>query len=256
MVLLRSSVFRVRIHDHDVDVGPSSFLQSVIDAADRAVDRVRAQERAWTVARVMENVAFDKALTALPPYMCALMQNLKPDEQNEFTEKIEKLRTGKQSDQVKVLTLGLLAMNQMGEGVLRAAVDSLAVEIRRAAERTSNAAVEAADAAKVAEERAAAAVTAAAMTAAAVPPEVPAEVKHAAAEATSAAVEAADAARAASDRTEVTAETALDTEAAVAASEGRATEHQRRATAGAGAESSDAVAPVPQTHLNGGPNRT
>ena len=73
MVLLRSSVFRIHVGEQDVDVGPSSFLQSVIDAADRAVDRLRAQERAWTVARVMENVAPDKVLTILPSYTSALM---------------------------------------------------------------------------------------------------------------------------------------------------------------------------------------
>src|SRR5262249_19720627 len=75
MVLLRSSVFRARVGDQDVEIGPSSFLESVMNAADRAVDRLRAQERAWTVARMMENVVSERALVVLPSYIVALMQN-------------------------------------------------------------------------------------------------------------------------------------------------------------------------------------
>ena len=56
------------------------------------------------------------------------------------TESVRKIRDGEQSAQVKALTLGLLAMNYMGEGVLRAAVESLATEIRRTAEQAFDAA--------------------------------------------------------------------------------------------------------------------
>ena len=144
MVVLRSSVFQVRVGDQDVAVGPSSFLESVISACDRAVDRLRAQERAWAVARVMEGVSSEKAMTVLPSYISALMQNLNQTEQGDFESRIEKIRTGKQSDQVKALTLGLLAMNYIGEKVLTAAVQSLAAEIRLAAATTADAAAQAA----------------------------------------------------------------------------------------------------------------
>jgi methyl-accepting chemotaxis protein len=145
MVILRSSVFQVRVDDHqDVAVGPSSFLESVMAACDRAVDRLRAQERAWAVARVMEGVSSEKAMTILPAYISALMQNLNPNEQGDFESRIEKIRSGKQTDQVKALTLGLLAMNYIGEKVLTAAVQSLAAEIRLAAATTADAAAQAA----------------------------------------------------------------------------------------------------------------
>jgi hypothetical protein len=140
MVLLRSSVFQIRVNGQDVGVGPSSFLHSVIDAADRAVDRLRAQERAWAVARVMEGVSSEKAMRVLPSYISALMQNIKPEEQGAFDEKVKRLSSGSESEQVKSLILGLLAMNYTGEGVLRAAVTSLAAEIREATETASDSA--------------------------------------------------------------------------------------------------------------------
>jgi hypothetical protein len=91
MVVLRSSVFRVKVGEQNVDIGPSSFLQSVIDAADRAVDRVRAQERAWTVANLMQNVAADKVLELLPSYLQALMQNLPENDKKKFCEEVKEI---------------------------------------------------------------------------------------------------------------------------------------------------------------------
>jgi hypothetical protein len=147
MVVLRSSVFQIRVGDgqdrQDVAVGPSSFLQSLLDAADRAVDRLRAQERAWAVASMMQNVSTAKALDLLPPYLSALMQNLNPDEESNFDERIQKLRDGPGGAELKAHRLGLIAMNYMGEGVLRAAIESLPIKLREAAEETSSEAVKA-----------------------------------------------------------------------------------------------------------------
>lgn len=145
MVLLRSSVFRIRVgSDEDVEIGPSSFLLSLLNAADRAVDRLRAQERAWTVARIMENVAHDRALAFLPAYITALMQNLSPEDQGRFSEGVKRIRDQEgPSEQVKALTVGLLAMNYAGEGVLQAAVFSLASEIgQKTAEKAQEASSE------------------------------------------------------------------------------------------------------------------
>ena len=66
MAFLRSAVFVVRAGDQDVGVGPSGFLQVVLNATDRAVDRRRAGARAHEVARAMSGVSFEKAAEALP----------------------------------------------------------------------------------------------------------------------------------------------------------------------------------------------
>jgi hypothetical protein len=65
MALFRSSLFTVRAGDRDIGVVPGSFLQIFRDAADREVDRVRADARGTTVAKRMEGIDYRKATRAL-----------------------------------------------------------------------------------------------------------------------------------------------------------------------------------------------
>ena len=130
MAILRSSLFTVRVADQDVAVGPSSFLQIVLTAADRAVDRLRAQARGTSVYRVMAGISFAKAHAALPAYCLALMQNLSTEEQAQFGREIDALRGSQMDDRIKILVLGLALMNVVGEDVLDSAVKSLGQELR------------------------------------------------------------------------------------------------------------------------------
>ena len=133
MVLFRSSLFVIRVGDQDVAIGPSSFLQIVLGAADRAVDRLRGQNRALTVARVMKDVSFNKANVALPTFCLALMQNLSDEDQKAFARQLAALTTAPMNDYFKSLSLGLAIMNIMGEDVLVSAVNSLAAQIKETA---------------------------------------------------------------------------------------------------------------------------
>src|SRR4051812_34693313 len=96
----------------------------------------------------MEGVSARKAMATLPSYISALMQNLNPEEMVRFQQRLERLRASAESDQVKALILGLFAMNYAGIGVLRAAVDSLATEIRQTVEKTADGASDTVDLAR------------------------------------------------------------------------------------------------------------
>ncbi|MGA3044104.1 MAG: hypothetical protein ABSF54_25290 [Bryobacteraceae bacterium] len=76
MAFFRTSLFTVRAGDRDIGVGPGSFLQTLREAADREVDRVRAHARGATVAKRMQGVDFQRAVQVLVPYCLALMQNV------------------------------------------------------------------------------------------------------------------------------------------------------------------------------------
>lgn len=130
MAIFRSSLFIVRAGDQDVGVGPSGFLQVVLNAADRAVDRRRAGARAGEVSRAMDGVAFAKASEALPSYCLALMQNATEDEKVALANQVTLLRDAHMEDRAKSLALGLALMNVVGRGVLEAAVLTLREEIR------------------------------------------------------------------------------------------------------------------------------
>ena len=131
MGLFRSSLFKVRAGDVDIGVGPSSFLQVVLNAVDREVDRLRAEARARQIGAIMAGVTFSKAAVALPTICLALMQNLPKEDQEQLGRQIQALQAPAVSDDgVKALALGLYLMNVVGRDVLAAAVASLGSKIK------------------------------------------------------------------------------------------------------------------------------
>ncbi len=133
MALFRTSLFVVRAGDRDIGVGPAGFLQIFLAAADRGVDRSRAQERAARVTELMKGVDYAKAYAALPPYCLALMRNVPAEEQQELDNALALLDKEDVEDDIKVRLLGLELINVVGEEVLEDAVKSLGAEIRKQA---------------------------------------------------------------------------------------------------------------------------
>jgi hypothetical protein len=129
MAFFRSSLFTVRAGDRDIGVGPAGLLQIFLAAADRGVDRLRAQSRASKVAVLMKDVDYAKARRALPAFCLALMQNVPPEEQQELAKALAVLDQSDVTLSIKSRLLGLEVMNVVGEDVLKQAVDSLGAEI-------------------------------------------------------------------------------------------------------------------------------
>ncbi len=131
MALFRSAVFTVRVHDEDVSVGPSALLSSLLAAADRGVDRVRAQHRSAETRRMMSRVSFESSRLALPTLCLALLQNVSAEDQRDLRTAVDALAASDMTDPQKALNLGLLLMNIAGPEVVGAAVETLGVEIER-----------------------------------------------------------------------------------------------------------------------------
>jgi hypothetical protein len=130
MALFRSSLFVRRIGDRDIGVGPSSFLQVFLNAADAEVDRRRAVVRASSINRIMQDVDYAKAFNALPPYSIALMQNLADDVQRDLRKALELLDKDPMAPELKTRVLGLELANVVGIPVLEQAVNSLGDKIQ------------------------------------------------------------------------------------------------------------------------------
>jgi len=130
MAFFRSSLFVIRAGERDVGVGPNGFLQIFLAAADRAVDRKRAEARSDAVAKVMKGVDFTKAIDVLPPFCLALMQNVSPEDQQVLKRVVEDLARRNQDSNVNSLLLGLELINVVGIDVLATAVKSLGDQIR------------------------------------------------------------------------------------------------------------------------------
>src|ERR1043166_4607068 len=65
MAFFRTSIFTYRVGDQDIGIGPVAFLQVILKASDRAVDRLRADARAAAVETAMAGVSFNRAQAAL-----------------------------------------------------------------------------------------------------------------------------------------------------------------------------------------------
>jgi hypothetical protein len=129
MALFRSSLFVRRVGDRDVGVGPISFLQVFLNAADAEVDRGRAVDRAAKVTAVMKNVRYEKAQKVLPPFCLALMQNLSDDVQRDLARSLQLLDGNSMPSDQKTRLLGLELVNVVGLAVLEHAVSSLGDQI-------------------------------------------------------------------------------------------------------------------------------
>src|SRR5262245_2753584 len=132
LAIFRSSLFQVRVGNTDVGVGPVAFLQVILAATDRGVDRKRASDRADKVVRIMKDLDFEVAYNALPPFAIMLMQNLTLEDKNALGDQVAGLGNAESEvpDQAKVLNLGLLLMNYVGEEVLEDAVRGIRGQLK------------------------------------------------------------------------------------------------------------------------------
>jgi hypothetical protein len=129
MAVFRSSLFLYRVGNKEVGIGPVAFLQVVLEATDRGVDRHRAQARSEWVRRNMVDLEFKDVAIALPAYAIGLMQNLSQQDQSVLSDRVNDVRTSPQDERMKVMSLGLLVMDAVGEDVLEEAVLTVRKEL-------------------------------------------------------------------------------------------------------------------------------
>jgi hypothetical protein len=118
MALFRSSLFLLPVGDDTIGIGPSTMLQSFLDAADRGVDRTRARRRAKAVRKSVAPISYSDASEALPALCLGLVQNPSDADQVKLSEAAQALTRSNFSDEVKLYLLGLAIMNFGGSSVL------------------------------------------------------------------------------------------------------------------------------------------
>jgi hypothetical protein len=131
LLFFRTSLFKLRVGESDLSVGPSIVLDTLLAAADRAVDRVMAAPRVEIVHKLMAGVSFAKAAVILPAHCLALMQNVSSEEAQRITGVVNSLRASNDMpDKIKAFNLGLALLTVVGEQVLSTAVTSLRTDLQ------------------------------------------------------------------------------------------------------------------------------
>jgi hypothetical protein len=131
LLFFRTSLFKLRVGDDDLAIGPSIVLDTLLGAADRAVDRVMAEPRAQFVHKLMGDVSFEKGAAILPAHCLALMQNISSDETQRIVGVVNSLRANNEMpDKIKSLNLGLALLTVVGEEVLQTAVHGLEADLQ------------------------------------------------------------------------------------------------------------------------------
>lgn len=125
MAVFRSALFVVRLGNDDVGVGPIAFLNVILRAVDRGVDRKRASDREKAVVDIMRGLAYDEVKISLPAFAAQLMQNLSLQDVEELGKAVQETADPKLPENTRTLNLGLVLMDAVGEGVLRDAVRGL-----------------------------------------------------------------------------------------------------------------------------------
>ena len=130
LAIIRSALLRIRVADHDIDIGPAGLLSAVFHAVERSMDQSRARHRNRVVTEIMANVDFNKAKVALPDHCFNLLQNVSPELQYQVSQDLTAYDALQSMGMhQKSLHLGLVLLSIAGEDLLRDAVRTLGPQI-------------------------------------------------------------------------------------------------------------------------------
>jgi hypothetical protein len=123
MTILRLGV-SVQISGETINFSFASLLQPILRAADSEVGRARALSKSTITQQLMLGLKADEALANLPGICLFLMRSIPEEEQKRLAEDVKSLQQQKDlSDDSKLISLGALLLDTVGEGVLKSAVD-------------------------------------------------------------------------------------------------------------------------------------
>jgi hypothetical protein len=122
MTLFRTALFFVKVGNQEIGIGPAGFIQILLAATDRSIDRRLGKQRLKIVGPIMDGLTLPVTEVSLPLVCLASQQNLSAADQNQLASDIASVKNSAAADNAKVDAIGLKLLNFFGEDVLRAAV--------------------------------------------------------------------------------------------------------------------------------------
>lgn len=127
LVFMRSSVFKVKVGEADIGIGPAAILDALLMVADRSVDRREAVARAQDVTELVSHVRDPRMVAKmLTKYCLALMQNVDAATSQQLSDSIGQIMDDPDvPDEIRMDIVALQLGVVVGPDVLEAAVDAL-----------------------------------------------------------------------------------------------------------------------------------
>jgi hypothetical protein len=130
IAFFRTSFFTTKVGDKEIGIGPSALLKAFLESCDRLVNRDQAKVRASLIEKMMKEVDFEKAKSALPSLCLVLFEGLDADEQQALGEQVKRLSEDKDMPAgTKAKILGAYLLRQVGADVVGEAVRTLGDKI-------------------------------------------------------------------------------------------------------------------------------
>ena len=129
MAIFRSALLTRRIGDVDVPIGPAAILSVILDAADRQVDRQRAQVIAKEARRLMAGLDYARASDALATTGLVALQNMSGEDQGRLADKLRALEDPKLAAFAKLQALGEVLVQTFGPELVEELVTSMKADL-------------------------------------------------------------------------------------------------------------------------------
>jgi hypothetical protein len=138
MAIFRSALLTRRIGDVDVPIGPAAILSVILDAADRQVDRQRAQVIAKEAKRLMAGLDYARARDALATTGLVALQNISGEDQGRLADKLRALDDPKLAAFAKLQALGEVLVQTFGPELVDELVKAMRADLLTTAQSGSS----------------------------------------------------------------------------------------------------------------------
>ncbi|MBK9249118.1 MAG: hypothetical protein IPM69_13645 [Ignavibacteria bacterium] len=125
MMILRSSIYSIKIKDKQIDIGFGILFQTFLDVVERKIKNGAAASRICKIHELMRNVNFVSAKYELPTLCIEFIDNFTEEDSNNLNKKIAKIDGYNIMNINKSMQLGRAIAFYCDEEILKRAINKL-----------------------------------------------------------------------------------------------------------------------------------
>jgi len=130
MMILRSSIYSIKIKDKQVDIGLGQILQTFLNAIEKSFGTNSGELQMTEIEEIMRNVDFVKAKDSLTMLCVSYRDNFSQEDSESLNQSIESIANTSIPNKVKAMQLGKSISKFLSTKLLKKAVNILGNDIR------------------------------------------------------------------------------------------------------------------------------